>query len=151
MSHIIFFSHQRQLLSHTFNFCDSRNINRLIHLISLPITLLTNAVFIPLPHDTVKQLIESKYYFCSKSVKFIPLEKACDGKEDCSGAEDESSCVMKFGANSTFPRKSHTHTPTPTYLLTDMRAVSTDKTCVSCFRINKTDPSTSPSFLSDIS
>ncbi|XP_067221139.1 transmembrane protease serine 4a isoform X1 [Chanodichthys erythropterus] len=51
----------------------------------------------------IKQLIESKYYFCSKSVKFIPLEKACDGKEDCSGAEDESSCVMKFGANSTFP------------------------------------------------
>ncbi|XP_051719799.1 transmembrane protease serine 4a isoform X2 [Ctenopharyngodon idella] len=51
----------------------------------------------------IKQLIESKYYFCSKSVKFIPLEKACDGKEDCMGAEDESSCVMKFGANSTFP------------------------------------------------
>ncbi|XP_016101426.1 transmembrane protease serine 4-like isoform X1 [Sinocyclocheilus grahami] len=51
----------------------------------------------------IKQLIESKYYFCSKSVKFIPLEKACDGKEDCSGAEDESACVTKFGANSTFP------------------------------------------------
>ncbi|XP_067307102.1 transmembrane protease serine 4a isoform X2 [Pseudorasbora parva] len=51
----------------------------------------------------IKQLIDSKYYFCSKSVKFIPLEKACDGKEDCSGAEDESACVMKFGANSTFP------------------------------------------------
>uniref|UniRef100_A0A9J8BZ37 Transmembrane serine protease 4a n=2 Tax=Cyprinus carpio TaxID=7962 RepID=A0A9J8BZ37_CYPCA len=51
----------------------------------------------------IKQLIETKYYFCSKSVKFIPLEKACDGKEDCSGAEDESACVIKFGANSTFP------------------------------------------------
>ncbi|XDV32665.1 hypothetical protein PO909_003415 [Leuciscus waleckii] len=51
----------------------------------------------------IKQLIDSKYYFCSKSVKFIPLEKACDGKEDCSGAEDESACVMPFGANSTFP------------------------------------------------
>ncbi|XP_050986035.1 transmembrane protease serine 4a isoform X2 [Labeo rohita] len=51
----------------------------------------------------IKQLLETKYYFCSKSVKFIPLEKACDGKEDCSGAEDETACVMKFGANSTFP------------------------------------------------
>ncbi|KAK7171546.1 hypothetical protein R3I93_003990 [Phoxinus phoxinus] len=51
----------------------------------------------------IKQLIDSKYYLCSKSVKFIPLEKACDGKEDCSGAEDESACVMPFGANSTFP------------------------------------------------
>ncbi|TRY86679.1 hypothetical protein DNTS_025798 [Danionella cerebrum] len=51
----------------------------------------------------IKQLIESKFYFCSKSVTFIPLEKACDGKADCSGAEDEESCVMKFGANTTFP------------------------------------------------
>ncbi|KAG1951295.1 transmembrane protease serine 4a isoform X1 [Pimephales promelas] len=51
----------------------------------------------------IKQLIDSKYYFCSKSVKFIPLEKACDGKEDCSGAEDESACVTQFRANSTFP------------------------------------------------
>uniref|UniRef100_A0A673MPD7 Transmembrane protease serine 4-like n=1 Tax=Sinocyclocheilus rhinocerous TaxID=307959 RepID=A0A673MPD7_9TELE len=74
----------------------------LIHLTSLLIDLVTSAVATPL-HETVKQLIESKYYFCSKSVKFIPLEKACDGKEDCSGAEDESACVTKFGANSTFP------------------------------------------------
>ncbi|XP_051522062.1 transmembrane protease serine 4a [Myxocyprinus asiaticus] len=51
----------------------------------------------------IKQLIESKYFFCSKSVKFIPLENACDGKADCSGAEDESTCVMKYRANSTFP------------------------------------------------
>lgn len=124
-----------------------------IHLIAL----LTNGVFIPLPHDVVKQLIDSKYYFCSKSVKFIPLEKACDGKEDCSGAEDESSCVMQFGANSTFPRKSPVfrnthihmlpHTHTPTYLLTDMRSVSTDITCVSCFKTNKPNAPTSPSFL----
>ncbi|XP_051962967.1 transmembrane protease serine 4a isoform X1 [Xyrauchen texanus] len=51
----------------------------------------------------IKQLIESKYFFCSKSVKFIPLENACDGKADCSGAEDESTCVKKYRANSTFP------------------------------------------------
>ncbi|XP_051534645.1 transmembrane protease serine 4-like [Myxocyprinus asiaticus] len=51
----------------------------------------------------IKQLIDSKYFFCSKSVKFIPLENACDGKADCSGAEDESACVMKYKANSTFP------------------------------------------------
>ncbi|XP_043114334.1 transmembrane protease serine 4a isoform X2 [Puntigrus tetrazona] len=58
----------------------------------------------------IKQLIESKFYFCSKSVKFIPLEKACDGKEDCSGAEDESACVTKFKANSTFPLRLVTRT-----------------------------------------
>ncbi|XP_051966506.1 transmembrane protease serine 4-like [Xyrauchen texanus] len=51
----------------------------------------------------IKQLIDSKYFFCSRSVKFIPLNKVCDGNEDCSGAEDESACVMKYKANSTFP------------------------------------------------
>uniref|UniRef100_A0A671L759 Transmembrane serine protease 4a n=1 Tax=Sinocyclocheilus anshuiensis TaxID=1608454 RepID=A0A671L759_9TELE len=93
-------------------------------------TTLLFLLFLPL-HETVKQLIESKYYFCSKSVKFIPLEKACDGKEDCSGAEDESACVTKFGVNSTFPRKTHTHahthththTHTPTYLKPTFSAV----------------------------
>ncbi|KAJ8256529.1 hypothetical protein COCON_G00186810 [Conger conger] len=51
----------------------------------------------------VKRLIDSKYYFCLKSVKFIPLENACDGTEDCSGGEDESNCVSSLSANTTFP------------------------------------------------
>ncbi|XP_017284442.1 transmembrane protease serine 4a isoform X2 [Kryptolebias marmoratus] len=51
----------------------------------------------------VKKLIESKYFFCSSSVKFIPLELACDGKKDCSGGEDELSCLSAFTENSTFP------------------------------------------------
>ncbi|XP_036413472.1 transmembrane protease serine 4a isoform X2 [Colossoma macropomum] len=51
----------------------------------------------------IQQLIQSKYFFCSKSLKFIPLEQACDGKQDCTEAEDESTCVTRFMANSTFP------------------------------------------------
>ncbi|XP_028818921.1 transmembrane protease serine 4a isoform X2 [Denticeps clupeoides] len=51
----------------------------------------------------LKILIESKYFFCYKSLKFIPLELACDNKPDCSGGEDESNCVTNFGENSTFP------------------------------------------------
>ncbi|KAI4885886.1 hypothetical protein NFI96_032827 [Prochilodus magdalenae] len=51
----------------------------------------------------IQQLIQSKYYFCSKSVKFIPLEQACNGKQDCAGGEDESTCVSRFTVNSTFP------------------------------------------------
>ncbi|KAF4085855.1 hypothetical protein AMELA_G00099670 [Ameiurus melas] len=51
----------------------------------------------------IAQLIQSKYFFCSKSLKFIPLENACDGKADCAGGEDESSCVSHFTSNTTFP------------------------------------------------
>ncbi|TSX85945.1 Transmembrane protease serine 4 [Bagarius yarrelli] len=51
----------------------------------------------------VAQLIQSTYYFCSKSVKFIPLDEACDGKPDCAGGEDESTCISRFISNSTFP------------------------------------------------
>ncbi|XP_029923578.1 transmembrane protease serine 4a [Myripristis murdjan] len=51
----------------------------------------------------IKQLIDSKYYFCKRSVKFIPLDKACDGIEDCAGGEDEITCVSSFKVNTTFP------------------------------------------------
>ncbi|XP_037534097.1 transmembrane protease serine 4a [Nematolebias whitei] len=51
----------------------------------------------------VKQLIDTKYFFCTSSVKFIPLELACDGKKDCSGGEDELTCLSTFTENSTFP------------------------------------------------
>ncbi|KAG7321955.1 hypothetical protein KOW79_014813 [Hemibagrus wyckioides] len=51
----------------------------------------------------IAQLIKSKYFFCSKSVKFLPLEQACDGKADCAEGEDESSCVSRFTSNLTFP------------------------------------------------
>uniref|UniRef100_A0A4W4F286 Transmembrane serine protease 4a n=1 Tax=Electrophorus electricus TaxID=8005 RepID=A0A4W4F286_ELEEL len=48
-------------------------------------------------------LVESKYFFCSKSLKFIPIADACNGKPDCTDGEDESNCVSKFVTNSTFP------------------------------------------------
>uniref|UniRef100_A0A3Q3IYW1 Peptidase S1 domain-containing protein n=1 Tax=Monopterus albus TaxID=43700 RepID=A0A3Q3IYW1_MONAL len=40
-------------------------------------------------------LIDSKYFFCTSSVTFIPIEKACDGVKDCSRGEDETSCLEK--------------------------------------------------------
>lgn len=51
----------------------------------------------------IKQLIESKYFFCSRSLKFIPLDNACDGTEDCRGGEDESTCVSALTTDSVFP------------------------------------------------
>ncbi|CAL8361857.1 unnamed protein product [Merluccius merluccius] len=51
----------------------------------------------------IKQLIDSKFYFCKRSFKFIPLDKACDGKSDCTDGEDELTCVVSFTANGTFP------------------------------------------------
>ncbi|XP_034556967.1 transmembrane protease serine 4a isoform X2 [Notolabrus celidotus] len=58
--------------------------------------LATAAVFI-------KKLIDSKYFFCKQSFKFIPLDKACDGIHDCTGGEDEITCVSSFKVNTTFP------------------------------------------------
>ncbi|XP_018549483.2 transmembrane protease serine 4a [Lates calcarifer] len=51
----------------------------------------------------IKQLIVSKYFFCARSVKFIPIDKACDGKDDCAGGEDEITCMSSFTVNTTFP------------------------------------------------
>ncbi|XP_040902186.1 transmembrane protease serine 4a isoform X2 [Toxotes jaculatrix] len=51
----------------------------------------------------IKQLIESKYFFCARSVKFIPIDNACDGKNDCAGGEDEITCLSSFTVNTTFP------------------------------------------------
>ncbi|XP_029373123.1 transmembrane protease serine 4a isoform X2 [Echeneis naucrates] len=51
----------------------------------------------------IKKLIESKYFFCARSVKFIPIDEACDGKEDCTGGEDEVTCLSSYTVNTTFP------------------------------------------------
>lgn len=51
----------------------------------------------------IKKLIDSKYFFCKRSVRFIPIDQACDGIEDCIGAEDEITCVSSFKVNTTFP------------------------------------------------
>ncbi|XP_042342637.1 transmembrane protease serine 4a isoform X2 [Plectropomus leopardus] len=51
----------------------------------------------------IKKLIDSKYFFCNRSFKFIPLDKACDGNNDCAGGEDEITCLSSFKANTTFP------------------------------------------------
>ncbi|XP_041796409.1 transmembrane protease serine 4a isoform X2 [Chelmon rostratus] len=51
----------------------------------------------------IKQLIDSKYFFCKHSVKFIPIDQACDGKKDCAKGEDEITCVAGFKVNTTYP------------------------------------------------
>ncbi|XP_029965284.1 transmembrane protease serine 4a [Salarias fasciatus] len=51
----------------------------------------------------IKQLIESKYFFCKRSVKFIPIDQACDGTNNCAGGEDETSCVSSVVVNTTYP------------------------------------------------
>ncbi|MBN3315470.1 TMPS4 protease, partial [Atractosteus spatula] len=51
----------------------------------------------------VKRLVDSKYFFCKTSFKFIPLSLACDGIEDCAGGEDELSCVSNLTVTVIFP------------------------------------------------
>ncbi|XP_043976577.1 transmembrane protease serine 4a isoform X2 [Gambusia affinis] len=51
----------------------------------------------------IKKLIESYYFYCTSSAKFIPLAKSCDGNFDCSQGEDEAYCLSEFTENETFP------------------------------------------------
>lgn len=49
--------------------------------------------------------MKTKFFYCSGSLRFISIEKACDGKADCSGGEDELNCVSRLRTNGTFPGK----------------------------------------------
>ncbi|XP_016416077.1 transmembrane protease serine 4b isoform X2 [Sinocyclocheilus rhinocerous] len=48
-------------------------------------------------------IVNSKFFFCSGSLRFISIEKACDGKANCAGGEDEITCVSKLRTNDTYP------------------------------------------------
>ncbi|KAM4627914.1 transmembrane protease serine 4a isoform 2-T3 [Polymixia lowei] len=74
-----------------------RRILLTVLMVVVVLGILTTAVFF------IKKLIDSKYFFCKRSVKFIPIDKTCDGKEDCAGGEDEITCVSSFKVNTTFP------------------------------------------------
>ncbi|XP_078055166.1 transmembrane protease serine 4-like isoform X2 [Mustelus asterias] len=51
----------------------------------------------------VKVAIDTYYYFCSKSFKFIPRDSLCNGVSDCSGNEDELDCVVNITFRNQFP------------------------------------------------
>ncbi|XP_029028029.1 transmembrane protease serine 4a isoform X2 [Betta splendens] len=71
-------------------------------LVIVPIVVLV-LVFLAIAIYFIKQLIDSKYFFCTSSLRFIPIEKACDGKKDCPGGEDETTCASNLTVTSTFP------------------------------------------------
>ncbi|CAB1316310.1 unnamed protein product, partial [Coregonus sp. 'balchen'] len=50
-------------------------------------------------------LVDRKFFFCSQSLKFIPVAMVCDRKADCASGEDELTCVSSQPANTTFPGK----------------------------------------------
>ncbi|XP_066567430.1 transmembrane protease serine 3 isoform X2 [Amia ocellicauda] len=58
--------------------------------------LITGAYFL-------KILIDTNFFFCKTSFKFIPRSKVCDGKADCANREDELMCVTNLTINSSFP------------------------------------------------
>lgn len=76
--------------------------SRLTPSLSLPSPFPLPALSFP---TAVKQLIDSKYFFCKRSVRFIPLAQACDGRDDCAGGEDELTCLSSLKVNTTFPGK----------------------------------------------
>ncbi|XP_060799449.1 transmembrane protease serine 4-like [Neoarius graeffei] len=47
--------------------------------------------------------VNFKFYFCAQSLKFIPIENACDGKFECEAGEDELNCVSRVKVNTTYP------------------------------------------------
>ncbi|XP_067827015.1 transmembrane protease serine 4-like isoform X2 [Heptranchias perlo] len=51
----------------------------------------------------VKVAIDTYYYFCPKSFKFIRLESQCNGIADCSDGEDEVDCVLNITFQGQFP------------------------------------------------
>ncbi|XP_073696136.1 transmembrane protease serine 4b [Garra rufa] len=51
---------------------------------------------------TIK-MVNARFFYCSGSLRFISIEKACDGKADCADGEDEITCVSKLRNNDTYP------------------------------------------------
>uniref|UniRef100_A0AAY4AR29 Peptidase S1 domain-containing protein n=1 Tax=Denticeps clupeoides TaxID=299321 RepID=A0AAY4AR29_9TELE len=44
----------------------------------------------------LRELINSKFFYCYRSLTFIPIALACNGKADCKNGEDEASCVSNM-------------------------------------------------------
>uniref|UniRef100_A0AAY4ALS7 Transmembrane serine protease 4a n=1 Tax=Denticeps clupeoides TaxID=299321 RepID=A0AAY4ALS7_9TELE len=48
-------------------------------------------------------LINSKFFYCYRSLTFIPIALACNGKADCKNGEDEASCVSNMTTGTAVP------------------------------------------------
>ncbi|XP_076968893.1 transmembrane protease serine 4 [Tamandua tetradactyla] len=43
-----------------------------------------------------KAVLDKYYFFCGRSLHFIPRRQACDSQQDCASGEDEQNCVKSF-------------------------------------------------------
>ncbi|XP_028838894.1 transmembrane protease serine 4b [Denticeps clupeoides] len=51
----------------------------------------------------LRELINSKFFYCYRSLTFIPIALACNGKADCKNGEDEASCVSNMTTGTAVP------------------------------------------------
>ncbi|XP_038634666.1 transmembrane protease serine 4a isoform X3 [Scyliorhinus canicula] len=67
------------------------------------LTVLTVVAILAIVIYFVKVAIDTYYFFCSKTSKFIPRDSQCNGIADCSEGEDELDCVMNITFRDQFP------------------------------------------------
>uniref|UniRef100_A0A8C5R8A3 Uncharacterized protein n=1 Tax=Leptobrachium leishanense TaxID=445787 RepID=A0A8C5R8A3_9ANUR len=92
------------LAPYSLHFSDTRTVGNNMDLFTLRVGIgiqVQLSLHILVFHSlSVKVVLENYFYFCVRSFKFIPLDKRCDGTEDCIGGEDETRCVQRFTVSS---------------------------------------------------
>ncbi|GCB66382.1 hypothetical protein scyTo_0004957 [Scyliorhinus torazame] len=81
--------------------CSSRMSKKKI--IITVLTVLTVLAILAIVIYFVKVAVDTYYFFCSKTSKFIPRDSQCNGIVDCSEGEDELDCVMNITFRDQFP------------------------------------------------
>ncbi|XP_047665578.1 transmembrane protease serine 4b isoform X2 [Tachysurus fulvidraco] len=61
------------------------------------------SVILALGIHYIVRYVNSTFYFCARSLAFVPIENACDGKMDCDAGEDELNCVSSLRINTIYP------------------------------------------------
>ncbi|XP_056600812.1 transmembrane protease serine 4b [Triplophysa dalaica] len=82
---------------------ESRARCRIIVITVCCVTVILTTLIVGL-YFTVR-IVNTKFFYCSGSLWFISIEKACDGKVDCARGKDELNCVSRLRTNGTFPVK----------------------------------------------